>query len=57
MSESTGSYVCTQCGYVYEPSSGDPLSNIAPGTAFSDLPPAWVCPLCYAGKHAFDPLD
>ena len=28
-------YVCTVCGYVYDPEKGDPDGNIAPGTPFS----------------------
>ena len=31
-------YVCTVCGYVYDPETGDPDSGIAPGTAFEDIP-------------------
>ncbi len=31
-------YVCTVCGYVYDPAVGDPDSGIAPGTAFEDIP-------------------
>ena len=31
-------YVCTVCGYVYDPEVGDPDAGIAPGTAFEDLP-------------------
>ena len=31
-------YVCTICGYVYDPAVGDPDSGIAPGTAFEDIP-------------------
>ncbi len=27
-------YICTVCGYVYDPELGDPDSGIAPGTAF-----------------------
>ena len=26
-------YVCTACGYVYDPAVGDPDSGIQPGTA------------------------
>lgn len=55
--ETTGRYVCTNCAYVYDPAKGDPLSHVPPGTAFQDLPDSWVCPICYAGKQAFDPLD
>jgi len=50
-------YICANCAYVYDPSAGDPLSNIPPGTPFEELPSAWVCPICYAGKDSFDPLD
>ena len=50
-------YVCTQCGYIYDPALGDPLTAIEPGTPFDDLPPEWVCPMCYAAKDAFDTLD
>lgn len=47
-------YVCTVCGYVYDPEAGDPESGIAPGTAFEDIPADWVCPLCGVGKDDFE---
>jgi rubredoxin len=47
-------YVCTVCGYVYDPAKGDPESGIAAGTAFEDIPDDWVCPICGAGKDAFE---
>ncbi|RTZ92904.1 MAG: rubredoxin [Deltaproteobacteria bacterium] len=47
-------YVCQVCGYVYDPSQGDPESDIAPGTSFDDLPEDWVCPVCGAGKSEFE---
>jgi len=47
-------YVCTVCGYVYDPALGDPDSGIAAGTAFEDLPDDWVCPICGAAKDAFE---
>jgi rubredoxin len=50
-------YVCANCGYVYDPAQGDPMNGILPGTPFEDLPAEWVCPMCYAGKDVFDPLD
>jgi len=50
-------YICTQCGYIYDPGYGDPMNNIPPGVAFEDLPAEWVCPMCYAHKGLFDPLD
>ena len=48
-------YICTVCGYVYDPAAGDPDNGSAPGTAFADLPDSWVCPLCGVGKDSFDP--
>lgn len=47
-------YVCSVCGYVYDPEKGDPDSNIEPGTAFENLPDDWVCPICGASKDAFE---
>jgi rubredoxin len=49
-------WVCTCCGYVYDPAQGDPDRGVAPGTPFEKIPEAWRCPLCYAAKAAFDPL-
>ena len=49
-------YECDLCGYVYDPAEGDPDNEIAPGTAFEDLPEDWVCPLCGAGKEDFSVL-
>lgn len=46
-------YVCTICGYVYDPEVGDPDSGIGPGTPFEDLPDDWVCPVCGASKDQF----
>ena len=37
-------YICTVCGYVYDPTQGDPDNGIDPGTSFEDLPDVWVCP-------------
>ncbi|MCK5784526.1 MAG: rubredoxin [Desulfobacterales bacterium] len=46
-------YVCEVCGYVYNPEEGDPDNNVAPGTAFADLPEDWECPTCGASKEEF----
>lgn len=40
-------YICSICGYVYDETSE--------GTAFTDLPDSWVCPLCRAAKDLFRP--
>jgi len=48
-------YVCTVCGYVYDPAEGDSDAGIEAGTAFENLPEDWVCPVCGAGKADFEP--
>lgn len=52
--ESTGKYICSICGYVYDPAKGDPEHGIAPGTKFEDLPKDWHCPICRASKDKFN---
>lgn len=47
-------WVCTVCGYVYDPEAGDPDNGVPAGTAFSDVPDSWVCPLCGVGKDMFE---
>jgi rubredoxin len=46
-------YVFDVCGYVYDPAEGDPEYDVAPGTAFADLPVDCVCPECGAGLDDF----
>ena len=48
-------YVCSICGYVYDPEVGDPDHGIAPGTKFEDLPEDWACPDCGVDKSNFVP--
>ncbi|MBR3987463.1 MAG: MBL fold metallo-hydrolase [Bacteroidales bacterium] len=43
----TGKYVCSICGYVYDPAEHD-------GVAFEDLPDDWRCPRCKQGKEKFN---
>lgn len=47
-------YVCSVCGYVYDPAEGDPDNGIEPGTKFEDLPDDWTCPVCGAEKDQFE---
>lgn len=49
-------YECRSCGYVYEPLKGDQQGKVLPGTAFSDLPSTWRCPVCAAGASQFDDI-
>lgn len=48
-------YVCSVCGYVYDPDKGDPDNGVDPGTLFEELPDDWVCPVCGASKDQFEP--
>ena len=47
-------YVCTLCGYVYDPEAGDPDSGVEPGTKWEDVPDDWECPICGASKDDFE---
>lgn len=47
--DSGGKYMCSVCGYVYDPAEHD-------GVAFSDLPDDWKCPRCRQPKSVFNPL-
>ena len=47
-------YECSVCGYIYDPTQGDADNDIAPNTAFADLPSDWVCPNCGADKSLFE---
>ena len=45
--EASGKYVCSICGYVYDPAEHD-------GVAFEDLPDDWRCPRCKQPKEKFN---
>ena len=45
--KATGIYVCSICGYVYDPSEHD-------GVAFEALPDDWRCPRCKQPKEKFN---
>ncbi|WP_248922094.1 rubredoxin [Olsenella intestinalis] len=50
----SGKYVCSVCGYVYDPAVGDEAAGIAPGTPFEELPDDWRCPRCKQPKDVFN---
>ena len=50
----TGKYICSVCGFVYDPAIGDPEHGIPAGTAFEDLPADWKCPRCRQSKDKFN---
>ena len=43
----TGKYICSVCGYVYDPAEHD-------GVPFEDLPADWRCPRCKQPKEKFN---
>ena len=45
--EASGKYVCSVCGYVYDPTEHD-------NVAFEDLPEDWKCPRCKRPKEKFN---
>ena len=45
--EATGRYICSVCGYVYDPAEHD-------GVAFESLPEDWRCPRCRQSKEKFN---
>ncbi len=51
------SYICTICGYFYNPENGDEENGIAPNTEFDDVSNDWTCPLCGADKEEFEPCE
>ena len=46
-SRASGKFVCSVCGYVYDPAEHD-------GVAFEDLPEDWKCPRCRQPKEKFN---
>ncbi|HNY14900.1 MAG TPA: rubredoxin [Bacteroidales bacterium] len=50
-------FKCQVCGYIYDPSEGEPQNGIESGTPFSDLPSDYLCPVCSAGKDDFFSCD
>ena len=47
-------YVCSVCGYVYDPEEGAEDQGVTPGTAFEALPDDFVCLVCGVGKDMFE---
>lgn len=47
-------YICGLCGWEYDEEKGHLALDIDPGTKFDELPEGFECPLCYAGKEAFE---
>jgi rubredoxin len=54
MESSMEAYICETCGYEYDPGAGDPDNGVAAKTPWDEVPDEWVCPVCDAGKDAFE---
>ena len=50
-------FICDVCGYIYDPTVGDPDNGVASGTEFKDIPDTWVCPLCKLDKTHFSKVE
>ena len=46
-------FVCSGCGYEYDPAVGDESAGVSPGTLFEALPEDWICPDCGESKNEF----
>jgi rubredoxin len=44
---------CKICWYVYDPTVGDPVWQVPPGTPFTRLPEHWKCPECDGARDQF----
>ncbi len=52
----SSTWMCRECGYLYDPAEGDPEGGIKPGTPFTEVSGQWSCPVCFAPKADFDPF-
>ncbi len=57
MSSGKKRWMCINCGWIYDEQVGYPPSQIAPGTAWEDIPEDWKCPDCLTGKSEFDLVE
>ncbi|MDR7344214.1 anaerobic nitric oxide reductase flavorubredoxin [Pantoea alhagi] len=49
--------ICSVCLWIYDPATGEDSQDVAPGTAWSDVPDDFLCPECGMGKDVFDPYE
>jgi len=50
-------YICSVCGYIYNPANGDKSNAIKAGTSFENIPKEWVCPVCGVKKNNFSATE
>jgi rubredoxin len=46
-------WMCEECGYVCNPSEGDPEGGVKTGTSLEMIAAGWACPVCFASKIQF----
>ncbi|PKR90825.1 rubredoxin [Pleomorphomonas diazotrophica] len=57
ISHSEDRWECGVCWAVYDPTEGDDVAQVAPGTAFEALRDDWRCPNCDGSKLKFMRID
>ena len=57
MTNSTKTWMCLICGWIYDEAAGAPDHGIAPGTLWADVPMNWTCPECGARKEDFEMVE
>lgn len=50
-------FLCLPCGYIYDEELWDIDWWLMPWTKYEDIPNNWSCPVCWASKKDFIPLD
>ena len=50
-------WMCVNCGFVFEEAAGHAESGIPPGTTWEDVPEDWSCPDCGAPKSSFEMIE
>jgi rubredoxin len=49
-------YVCSVCGYVYDPENGESHGDVPAGTEWEDINDDFRCPTCGVSKDKFKAL-
>ena len=52
--DTAAQWICSSCGFIYDPAEGDPDGGIPAGTPFEEIPDDWFCPVCGARKKDFE---
>ena len=50
-------FLCPPCWFIYDEELWDEDGWLPPWTKYEDIPDDWVCPVCWAAKKDFVPLD